>query len=211
MVLDDGMFLVTFSGYDEAEEVSIGMIRYEGRRKRKRDSRERDRKRRRSRSRDRGRRRRSDSRERDRGSRDKDRNSRERDRRSKDRDRRSNERGRRGKTDGKLDDYPDELTNEVLDKIIKERESRAAHAVGRNYARPPIGLKRGLSVKSETATIRARSRSPEDVPRRRRRPLHTRAAPMPKKKAQPSEEHMIRMAALMKKYGHDPNANSTQM
>jgi len=203
------MFLVTFSGYDEAEEVTIGMIRYEGRRKRKRDSRERDRKRRRSRSRG-GRRRRSDSRERDRGDRDRDRTSRERDRRSKDRDRRSNEGGRRGKTDGKLDDYPNELTNEVLDKIIKERESRAAHAVGRNYARPPIGLKRGLSVKSETATIRARSRSPEDVPRRRRRPVHNRAA-APKKKAQPSEEHMIRMAQLMKKYGHDPTSVSTQM
>lgn len=195
-ITDSGMFLVTFEGYDEQEEVSIGMIHVENSRKRKRDSRERDRKRRRSRSRDRGRRRRSDSR--DRGSRDRD-----RERRSRDRDRRS-------RNDGKLDDFPEELTNEVLDKIIQERQSRAAHAVGRNYARPPIGLKRGLSVKSETATIRARSRSPDVAPRRRRR-MPKMPMPQKKKNAQPSEAHMMRMKALQQKYGHDPNANSTSM
>jgi len=211
-ILDDGMFLVIFDGYDEAEEVSIGMIRVEARRKRKRDSRERDRdrKRRRSRSRER-RRRRSGSKERDNEKRERDsrdQNSRDRDRRS--RDRRSNDRSRRSRADGKLDDYPDELTNEVLDRIIKDRESRAAHAVGRNYARPPIGLKRGLSVKSEVATIRTRSRTPEDVPRRRRRPM-PKMPVAPKRNTQPSEEFLMRQKQLMQKYGHDPNSNSTAM
>jgi len=198
-LLDDGSFLVTFDGYDEQEEVTIGMLKVTPKkRKRKRDSssrdrdRDRDRKRRRSRSRDRGRRR------------DRDRS---RERRSKDRDRRSREQEQLP-----AQQYPDELTNDVLDKIIKERESRAAHAVGRNYARPPMGLKRGLSIKHEIATARMRSQSPEEGPRNRRRVRRNIPKPAPKPVRQaPSEEYLMRMKKLMEKYGCDNSGSGTAL
>lgn len=192
-VMDNGKFLVTFEGYDDQEEVSIGMIRLKERRKRRRS---------RSRSHSRSRRSRDSSRHRDR-SRD-----RSRKRRRVSRDRKKDRSSSNSIAGEKQDDYPLELTNDNLDLIIKQREQRGAHAVGKNYARPPVGLKRGLSIKAEVATTRRTSRSRSPGPRRRPRKKSVRKAPrVPQKKA-PSEAHLVKMAALMKKYGCDDSTMS---
>jgi len=203
--LDDGKFLVTFEGYDGQEEVSIGMIRLKHKRKRKRSgsrdrgkrsgSRERNRKRRRRRSRD-----------------GRDRRSRDRKDGRKDRNRSSRDKGKGGffethegrrSRERKADDFPLELTNENLDKIIQDRESRNAQAIGRNYARIPFGLKRGLSVKQEVSTTRERSPSPVETFRRRRTTKIPKARP---KRKVNMEEYQKRMKAIRDKYG---NASSS--
>jgi len=212
----DGTFNVTFEGYDEKETLTIGMLKLVAKKKRKRSEADRDGDHRRKRSRrsregsrdrdrDRDRSRRDRDSERDRHrDRDSDRRDRRRRRRSRSRERRSRE---REEPRGTGDEYPEALTNEFLDKLVKQREARAAHAIGRNYARIPFGLKRGLSVKQEVATTRERSASPVERRRPRMR-VSQKIVAAPTKRKMPSDKQMHKMQQLRDRYG-DASATGT--
>lgn len=202
-VHNDGTFTVLFEGYDEKENVTVGMIKLIAKKKRKRSEPDRDGDHRRKRSRRsrEGSRDRSRRGERDRDKdrhKDRDRDRHRRRRRSRSRERRSKD---RDEVRGTGDEYPEALTNELLDKLVKQREARAAHAIGRNYARIPFGLKRGLSVKQETATTRERSASPVERRRPRLRVSQRIAPSAPKKRKIPSHLQMHKMQQLRDRYG----------
>jgi len=197
-VLYDGSFLVTFIDYDEQAEVSIGMLKMEKKRRRSRSRSDRDRKRRRD---SKGGDRRRDRRSRDRG---KDRKDRDRSRRSRDSGRSRRDRDRRG---GDLETasshtphVPEVLTDEVLDKMIQERESerylsRNAYDVIRPKGRA-AGDGRG-ATNFEVATLRKRTPSPE-----RKRHLRPAAKPVVRKRQIAKDPlHAQKMATLMAKYG----------
>jgi len=190
--------MVKFEGYSESEEVPIGMLRVKKNRKRKRGSSERDHRN----SRDRSRKRRRRSRSRDRSRRDRNRRS------GSERDRRGNSREKDGFVSYVDDHYPLALTNEVLDKIVKERRSKSVFAKGHKYSRGVIGLKAGLSGSLEVSTNRVRSPSPVD---RRRRNYGSRAPPKldtsKRKNVQPSEQFMQKQKKLLDMYG-DASSNA---